>query len=202
MTHEASKNELEAQLAAQKGAIRQRLDALEGELASTPAAIRSRIAESPWIGIAAVAAVGAVVGLMISRSRRRRIDSAHEHLVEQYIDAVGDDVRRRIKRGREPEEAVRSALEKRTPVIFYSPPAKEDKKHRSFFREFGDLALKTALGFVVKSAVDLFTASFSVEKLQAMLAIEEERTEQIEAAMSTSGDGARPVRDTPATPRP
>lgn len=203
MTQEASKHELELQLAAQKGAIKQRIDALEGELASTPAAIKSRIAENPWIGVAAVAAAGALVGLFIARARKKSgMDSVHQQLVEQYIDAVGEDVRRRIKRGKEPAEAVRTALEKRTPVIIYAPQSREEKEPRGFFREFGDLALKTALGFVVKSAIDLFTASFSVEKLQAMLAIEEERTEQMEAVMSPSGDGAQPVRDKPAPSRP
>jgi hypothetical protein len=191
MADENNRTELEHELSFRRSAIKQRLDTLQGEIATTPAAIKSRIANNPWLGVAAVAGAGLLVGFMVARSRRKSSTAPmHQQLVEQYISAVGSEVQRRVKRGKDPAEALRSALEHRVPVIVYSPERENTEEKRGFLGQAGDLALKTALGFVIKSAIDVISASFSLEKLQTLLAIEEERQQEHAAGVSPSGDGA------------
>ncbi|MEX1055277.1 MAG: hypothetical protein WED81_04575 [Rhodothermales bacterium] len=203
MADETNRADLENELSLRKHAIKQRLDTLQGEISTAPAAIRSKITKNPWLGVAAVTGAGLLVGLMLARLRRKAHTApAHQQLVEQYIAAVGSEVQRRVKRGKDPAEAVRSALEHRVPIIVYTPGREDREEKRGFVGQAGDLALKTALGFVIKTAIDLFSASFSVEKLQALLELEEERQQEQAAATPPSGDGAhRMDRGSPSMPQ-
>lgn len=191
MADDTSRSKLQRQLEDRRESIDRRIDVLEDEIVSAPAAIKSSLATHPIIGIAGAIAAGVAVGLIFGVRRKHKSDSVpfHQQLVEQYIDAVGDDVRRRTRRGKNAAEAVRDALRNRTPVIVYSPNVAEpDEDEMGFFGRLGDIALKTALGFVVKSAIDFFTASINVKELQKMLALEEQ--EERRATRSTTGDGA------------
>ena len=192
MADDTSKTDLERQLADRKESIERRIDVLEDEIVSTPSAIKSSFLDHPIVGVAGAITAGVAVGLLISIRRKHKSATLpfHQQLVEQYIDAVGDEVRRRTRRGKDAAEAVRESLRDRAPIIVYSPRVqdREEEEEPGFFGRVGDIALKTALGFVVKSAIDFFTASINVKELQKMLALEEQ--EERRAGRSAAENGA------------
>lgn len=196
-----NRSELERQLNERRDSIERRIDVLEEEIVSTPAAIKSALAKHPVVGVAGAIAAGVAVGLLfgIRRKRSARVVPFHQRLVEQYIDAVGEDVRRKSRRGKSTAEAVRESLRDRTPLIVYAPRITEGvDEDRGFFRQFGDIALKTALGFAVKTAVDFFTASLNLKELQQMLALqEEERRSGQDSEAAAAGNGAATTLERP-----
>lgn len=189
-----NRSDLERQLADRKESIERRIDTLEDEIVSTPAAIKSSLTKHPLVGIGGAIAAGLAVGLIFGVRKKRSSNVApfHQRLVEQYIDAVGDEVRRKTRRGKNPAEAVRESLRDRSPVIIYAPSVKEREGDSSgFFSQLSDIALKTTLAFAVKSAVDFLTASLNLKELQKMLALEEEeRRAEAAAGAGTAGNGA------------
>lgn len=205
MEKETSKTTLERRLAVTEEQIKRRIDGLENEIVSTPAAIRDAIRKNPWVGVGAAVAAGAVVGVIFGRKRKKSsVPPAHQALIEGYISAVADDVRRGIKRGKDPEDVVRKSLHEKTPVIVYTPNdvTARASQQVGMMRQVADLALKTALGFAVKTAIDFLTASLDVKKLQSMLLLEEEqeRRSTDESAAAPAGAAmpdAVPLRNTP-----
>lgn len=181
------RKELEKRLAAKKASINERIDDLEEDVTSLPAAVKSSIRNHPLLGVAGAVAAGLAVGWLVTRSRKPEVAPFHQRLVEEYMDAVGDDVRYRVKRGRPIEEAVHESLRGRAPFILYAPERERERDSKGFFAEFGDIALKTALGFTVKTAIDLFTARLDVEEFERMLAMEEEPEHEAEPV--PGGDG-------------
>lgn len=196
MDQEYNRSSIQRQLDAKEQQIKDRIDVLEDELVSMPAAIKSAIMKNPLLGVGAAIAAGVLVGLMFTRRKKKSktIAPAHQALVEGYIAALATEVRKAVRRGKDPEEAVRKSLRGRTPVIIYAPNAEtaDRVESRGALREMADLALKTALGFAVKEAVDMITASLNVKGLQKILALE--REEDIKARDDAShpptGDGA------------
>lgn len=195
MEKETSKSSIERQLASKEAQIKLRIDGLENEIVSTPAAIKAAIRKNPWLGVGAAVAAGTVVGLVFGgRRKKSAVPPAHQALIESYIDAVAQEVRKGVRRGKDPEKVIRTTLHDRAPVIVYAPESVErvSRKSRGFMREVGDLTLKTALGFAVKTAIDFFTARLNVKELQNILALEEEeRRTGEEAAQTARGNGAR-----------
>lgn len=200
MAEESTRQEVERELEAKKDSIQRRIDDIEDEIVTLPAAIKAAIAKHPVVGIAGAVAAGLAIGFLFTRRKKTgtKTPPFHQRLVEQYIDAVGDDVRRRVRKGRSPEQAVRESLEDRAPLIIYAPRQvqQEERESRGFFYRAGDIALKTALGFAVKTVVDVLTASLNVKELQKMLDLEEEERRTAEAAHA--GDGAAERIDGPA----
>lgn len=204
MEKETNKSSIERQLASKEAQIKQRIEGLENEVVSTPAAVRAAIRKNPWLGLGAAVAAGAVVGLVFGgRRKNSAVPPAHQALIEGYISAVADEVRKGVRRGKDPEEVVRKTLKDRSPIIVYAPERVErvGREPKGFLREVGDLTMKTALGFAVKTALDFFTASLNVKELQNMLAIEEEERRSGEGAARTpAGDGSSevaPVKNDP-----
>ncbi len=205
MGQENSQTSIRRELTAKEQQIKQRIDALEEEIVSTPAAIKSAIVKNPLLGIGAAVATAAVVAMLFSGRRKKRssVTPAHQSLIEGYAAAIAKDVRKGVERGRDPEEVVRKFLRGRAPVIVYAPEVAEaDRSHsKSYLRQLGDLALKTALGFAVKKGIDLLTANLDVKQLQKMLMLEEEgRRTGAETAPPHAGDGSpdpSPIRSEP-----
>lgn len=204
MEKETNKSSLERRLASKEAQIKQRIDGLESEIVSTPAAVRAAIRKNPWLGVGAAVAAGAVVGLIFGgRKKNSAVAPAHQALIEGYISAVADEVRKGVRRGKDPEEVVRKTLKDRSPIIVYAPEKVErvGREPKGFLREVGDLTMKTALGFAVKTALDFFTASLNVKELQNIIAIEEEERRSGEGAPRTpGGDGSSdvaPVKNDP-----
>lgn len=204
MEKETSKSSIERQLASKEEQIKQRIDGLENEIVSIPAAVKTAVRKNPWLGIGAAVTAGALVGLIFGgRKKDSAVPPAHEALIEGYISAVADEVRKGVRRGKDPEDVIRKTLKDRSPVIVYAPERVErvGREPKGFLREVGDLTMKTALGFAVKTALDFFTASLNVKELQNILAIEEEeRRSGEEAARRPRGDGSpevAPVQNDP-----
>ncbi|GEM_PF-3932203 len=187
-----NRSELERELAARRESIERRIDNLEDEIVSTPRAIKKAITSHPVVGVAGAVAVGLAVSLLFTgRRRRTRSAAVHQELVEKYIDAIGQDVRRRTRRGKDVDLAVRESLQNRTPLIVYSPQSGDaTEPSRGMIRKAGDILITTVLGFVVKSALDLVSARLNVQELHRLSALEEDERRNAEAEPSLTANGA------------
>ena len=163
MTKLLAKNEVQAHLAAKREEIELRLQELRHEIETTGEAVREAVHKRPLAGAAGSLAAGVVTGLLFGGRRKRRgaeeedrpdVPEAHRALVENYIDAVARDAHRVAERGESPASAVRRALEGRVPVVAYGPAGQNEE---GTLKQGLDLAIKTALGFAVRSGLDYAT---------------------------------------------
>lgn len=174
MEQEVNRSSIQQELAAKEEQIKRRIDDLEDELVSTPAAIKSAITKHPLIGVGAAIAVGVVVSLMF-RGRKKGnslIAPVQQRLVEEYIEDISNDVRRSVKRGKDPEEAIRRSLRRRGPVILYSPAARSSSEgeDKGVTRRTFDIAMKSVLALAAKTSVDFLISRMNVNALQEKLA--------------------------------
>ena len=79
-----------------------------------------------------------------------RLGVTHRRLVDEYVDALVDDVRYAVTKGRDPDAAVREAVQDRVPLIIYDHGT--DAQSPGVLRTFFDLLLKTATGFGISSS--------------------------------------------------
>ena len=158
-----NRSELEAQLSGKAASISRRVEALQKEVGAL--SLRRIVEDRPWVAVAAAVAGGLLVGLLFGgRGRPRGKTSAlHAALIDGYVEAVGDDVRRLTSKGKEAGKAVTEALRDRVPVILYAP--EEVKTSRGVLSQTADLAFKTAAGFAIKAAIDYATSRIDLEKL-------------------------------------
>lgn len=181
MEQEDNRSSIQRELNAKEVQIKRRIDNLESELVSMPAALKSAITNHPLVGVGAAIAVGLVVSLMVRGRKHNRSDSspAHQQLVEQYIEAIARDVRKNVRRGKDPEEAIRKSLRGRAPVIFYAPSVHSavSEDARGVTRRTFDIALKSILALAAKTSVDFLISRVNVSALQDKL-------------VSRGGDGA------------
>ena len=161
MTKLLAKNEVQAQLAAKREEIELRLQGLQHELETTGEAVKEAVFKHPFVGTAGSLAAGVVTGLLFGGRRKRRgakdrpdVPAAHRALVENYIDAVAREAHQAAKKGEDPTAAVRRALEGRVPVVAYGSAGHGQE---GAFKQGLDLAIKTALGFAVRSGLDYAT---------------------------------------------
>lgn len=187
---EPTRASIEKELAAREESIQLRIDDLEEEIASTPAAIKASITKHPILGLAGAVAAGLAVGLLVTRRRKPDVAPLHQRLVEQYIAAVGEDVAHRVRRGRTIEDAVRKAMEGRAPLVVYAPTRTAERESKGFLSQVADIGLKTALGFAVKVAIDVASSAVEVEELQEMMAAGAEGNADGGTGATPSGDGA------------
>lgn len=150
-----TKEEVAQQLDKRSASINLRLDALQGEVATAGEAVREAVFRNPLLSVGGMLVAGLVVGLIVGK-RRDRLGETHAALLERYLDVVGEEVRRAVRRGRDADEAVREALQGRAPVIVYEAPERSE----GFIKQSLDLVLKTAMGFAVKAALDTASNRF------------------------------------------
>lgn len=167
MDKQLTKAEVKAELHDRSESITRRLDGLEHEVTSTRSSVRDAIFSNPWVSIGGAALAGIGIGLLFggSRTKKRRydLDSAHGALVDEYLRALGEDVRRAVDWGDDPEVAVRRAFEDRTPLIVHRPPEAEASS-QGFLRESLDLVLKTGFSLLVKYALDIAAVNLTPGK--------------------------------------
>ena len=167
-----NRSELEAQLSGKSASISARLEALQKEVGAL--SLRQFINDKPLLGVGVAVAAGLFLGLLVGgRGKSSRGRSAfHASLIDGYIDAVANDVRKLTGRGKDVSKAVTEALRDRVPLIVYSPG--EGETTRGTIMQAADLALKTAAGFAVKAAIDYATTRIDLEKLLGDMADETE----------------------------
>lgn len=171
---ESSRASIEAELAEKKNAIQRRIDEIEDDIVSAPAAIKSSIMKHPVVGLAGALAAGLVVGLIVTRRRKPDLAPLHQRLVDEYIDALGEDVSRRVRRGRTIEESLRRAMRDRTPLVVYAPEAAGESGRKGYLSQILDLAFKAAMGFAVKGVLDVATSALDMDALLQMVTADEQ----------------------------
>lgn len=168
MRKEYTRDELEAELRSTSTIIEQRLGALEHELSTAPDeaqdAFTDAVLRNPLVIVGGALAAGLLVGLVFGGRRdKKRLGVTHKRLVNEYVDALVEDVRYAVTKGADPDAAVRDAVQDRVPLIIYDEGGQSDS--RGFIRTFFDLALKTATGFGIKLALDALSARAGLEEL-------------------------------------
>lgn len=178
-----SREEVESELEGKSEEIERHLDQIQRELSAEGKEVKEKVLANPLASAAGALAVGALIGLVVRRRRRpSETDQIHQRLVDQYMDAVADDVRYEVERGKETSEAVHEALRDRVPLIFYmeEPPSES----AGFFRQTFDFMLKTTLGFAVKSGLDYITGQVGLEEYMTSPEQEGEDVPAVSAAVS------------------
>ena len=179
---ELSREEVEAALEGTAQRIDQHIDGLKGDLQITKQDAKTSLYNHPLVSVGGSLAAGLLVGLIVGGSKKdTRSEYVHRLLVDEYMDAVADDVHYDVAHGDEPRAAVYKALQDRVPLIFYEeePPASD----RGFFKQFFDLFVKTAFGFAVKTGLDYVTMQVGLEEY---VAPEQEQTTDDVTAVSAA----------------
>lgn len=168
MRKEYTREELEAELQSTSTVIEQRLGVLEQELSTAPDAAQKAFTDamlrSPLVVVGGALAAGLLVGLIFGgRRSRNSLGATHQRLVNEYVDALVEDVRYAVTKGTDPDAAVRDAVQDRVPLIIYDTGTRTETS--GFLRTFFDLALKTATGFGIKVALDAAAARAGLDEL-------------------------------------
>lgn len=155
MKRNLTKGEVEAELAARSFSIEQRLDSLEREALSVKEQVLQLIKKQPYIAAGGALVAGAVVGWIVGRPKKSTdpfdVNEAHRLLVSRYVDAISQDVRRRVdEEGIDAAQATRDALRNGVPLIVMPSG---DAGGESGLVNFILTAIKTALAIVVRSGV-------------------------------------------------
>lgn len=190
------KEQVLAQLEAKSEEISRRLDAIQSEVATTGQALRDAIFSNPLVSVGGSITAGLLVGLLFGGSKKERggrkkkgAEQRVKILVDEYVNAVAEEVRKTSRKGVSTEDAVRHALRDRVPVIFYEAPREEQGKQGVLSEAF-ELAYKTALGFAVKVGIDFVTARLHLDSLTGKLQASEgvDAAAPVAAVVSESGD--------------
>lgn len=172
------KEQVRAQLEAKSEEINLRLDAIQNEVVTTGQSIRDAIFSHPLISVGGSIAAGLLVGLLVGGSKkgtgkRQKAsgpEGVHKALIDEYINAIAEEVKRSARFGTKADDAVRKALRDRVPVIFYDAgQAREEQAKSGLLSDTFELAYKTALGFAVKMGIDFITARFHLDGLAERL---------------------------------
>lgn len=151
-----SADELRAALNARTTQISRRVEAIQDEVSRVPAEVGEAIVRNPLVSVGVSLGAGLAVGLLIGGFGRKksRIPAAHQALVDDYLDALADEARNLIRRGEDAGRAIRRALGKHTPIVITMGGRDEMETPSGFMRTAVDMALKTALGYAAKVAID------------------------------------------------
>lgn len=147
-----NRSQLEAQLSGKSESISRRLTALQQEVDGL--SVRRMIDEKPWIGVAAAILGGLLIGLVFGGKKHASGRSAARgtsSLVQGYVDAIEEDVRRLTDSGEEVSEAVARVLRERTPLVVYAQD--ESGKTKGVIGLATGLIFKQAFGAAVKAAL-------------------------------------------------
>ena len=159
--------ELRARLDAREHSIRQHLAALEQEVTTVsdvtvngqplPDVIRDRPLRYAGLCLAGGLALGLLWGLR-KRARYRPERPEHDEFLRRYTASFIEAAAKRVARGEDVEAAIEKTLRRRPPLIHYAPeaPARPGALAGGW-----DVAVKTAMGFGVKTGLDLLARRFT-----------------------------------------
>lgn len=115
-----SKSDLEARLHQTADTMSNRMDALREEVTTTGLSIRDWVAQHPLESVGGMLAAGLAVGLLFGGRSRRKRRATHQDLIDQYVDALSDEVKQAVKRGEDAPAALDKALRDRVPLVVYT----------------------------------------------------------------------------------
>lgn len=156
MQQQRTKAQVQAEMRERSDSMSRRVDELEAEVSTTGRTLQSWLGKNLLLGLGGAVAAGLAIGWLLSAGKRRRraLRSAHASLVDKYVDAISEEVRRAVAAGNEADVAVRSALDDRVPLVVYRP---KDGEEHGMLREGFDLISKIAFGLVVRHLLDRVT---------------------------------------------
>ncbi len=157
-----TRTEVEAALQTSTQKIEADLEALQQEVREMGRSLREALWNHPWIGIGGSLAAGLVVGWILGglgRRRRPRLSKAHRALVSAYLEALIAEGRRALRRGRDPEQAIRRALEERLPIVVVQENGASEK---GVLRSLGGAVLGV-VGSALSVALSRMLADVMVE---------------------------------------
>lgn len=150
MAAKLTPDELKSEIAKKQQHIQMRLDSLQDEVLTLGDSAKRAVLDNPLVGVGGALAAGLLVGLIFGKRKPFNAENRHRELVEHYLDAVADATQKAVVKGKQPGEAVRDALQDRTPLIVYETP---ENKSGILYKTL-DLLLTTAVGFAVKTGFD------------------------------------------------
>ncbi|HEX7070515.1 MAG TPA: hypothetical protein VF190_06905 [Rhodothermales bacterium] len=153
-----NRSQLEAQLTGKSESIARRLEALQEEVGGI--SIRRMLQERPWISVGAAVVGGLLVGLLVGgrKSGGGSDRSAfRDSLLQGYVDAISEDVKKLTGRGVEINDAVARVLRDKIPVLVYAsePPS---ARTQGLMGLVAGLVIKQILNVAANAAIGLATA--------------------------------------------
>lgn len=148
-----------------------RLHALRDEVSTTGSAVRDWIVDHPMASVGGMLATGLAVGLLFGGGSKRRRRKTHQALIDQYVDALSDEVRTAVKKGTDPEKALEKALHDRVPLVVYTAskakPSRSKGAIRSFMGDVVHVLTQTALTLVAREAMESIVADADIDSVLA-----------------------------------
>ena len=162
-------DEVRQRLAARERDIQYHVDALKHEALSVfddvnvgGRPLMDRIRERKAEAMGAAAGAGAVVGLLLglgARLRRRPDEEdAGFQFVQARLDSAVEDAARRVARGADVDDAIEDSMDA-LPVLYGD--GSKIKRPKTSGQQVAEVALTTAVGFAVKTAMDLLVQRYT-----------------------------------------
>lgn len=168
MQRQLTKAELEAQLAGKQADIEARLEALKGEAEGAAEDAQKIVSANPYLIAGGAAVLGILAGWYFTgrrrRKRERRLARAHNLLVEKYMDALSAVVQVELGRGKNIEDAIRSAMRNHLPLIVVESGDSTERDDDGVLKNLFTFALKTGLGFASKVLMDQIQDRLQLEQ--------------------------------------
>jgi hypothetical protein len=168
MQRQLTKAELEAQLAGKQADIEARLEALKGEAEGAAEDAQKIVSANPYLIAGGAAVLGILAGWYFTgrrrRKRERRLARAHNLLVEKYMDALSAVVQVELGRGKNIEDAIRSAMRNHLPLIVVESGDSTERDDDGVLKNLFSFALKTGLGFASKVLMDQIQERLQLEQ--------------------------------------
>lgn len=174
-----SRAEVEAALQAKAQEIEADLEALQEEVCQLGRSFREALWNHPLVSVGGSLVAGLLVGWVLGGLGRRRrlrlsnLSKTHRALVSAYLEALVAEARKAVRRGRNPEQAIRKALEERVPLILVQE--NDNASEKGVLRSIGGAvlglvgsAVSVALSRVLADALlDAFAAGQQTEAVDA-----------------------------------
>jgi hypothetical protein len=168
MQRQLTKAELEAQLAGKQADIEARLEALKGEAEGAAEDAQKIVSANPYLIAGGAAVLGILAGWYFTgrrrRKRERRLARAHNLLVEKYMDALSAVVQVELGRGKNIEDAIRSAMRNHLPLIVVESGDATERDDDGVLKNVFTFVLKTGLGFASKVLMDQIQDRLQLEQ--------------------------------------
>jgi len=166
MDDKPSKSDVEAQLRQAADAMSDRLASIQDEVSTTGDAVRTWIREHPLESVGIMLGAGLLVGLAFGGTRRKR-RRRHQKLIDQYLDALTDEVEAARTQGDEPKQALDKALRDRVPLVVYTANGESDGPGFlwNLFGESIEIVIRTALSLVARDLIETVIGNANMEEM-------------------------------------